>query len=131
MKLKERIDADIKRAMLAKDNVTRDILKFIKSEVQRSEGGLKVLDNADIEKMMRTQIENLKITPSKTSEKEIEVLSSYLPSLMTEDQLRVIIKDLIDGNSNIGSIMGNLSKNYKGLVDNKRAMEIAKEELAK
>jgi uncharacterized protein YqeY len=128
MKLKERIDADIKRAMLAKDNVTRDILKFIKSEVQRSEGGLKVLDNADIEKMMRTQIENLKITPSKTSEKEIEVLSS---SLMTEDQLRVIIKDLIDGNSNIGSIMGNLSKNYKGLVDNKRAMEIAKEELAK
>lgn len=129
-KLKTQIDADIKSAMLAKDNVKKEILKFIKSEIQRIEGGLKVLDDNEIIKIMRTQVENLKITPSETSGAEIAVLESYLPKLMNDEQIREKIGELISGGeSTIPAIMKHFSQHYKGLVDNKRVNEIAKEVL--
>lgn len=128
MNLKEKIDADIKSAMLSRDNVKKEILKFIKSEIQRNEAGLKTLDDADIQKMMRGQVENLKtITNSETTSREIEVLESYLPKMMSEEEIKEKVVEIISsGINNIGAIMGHFTKNYKGLADNKKVMEIAK-----
>lgn len=125
MNLKEQIDADIRSAMISKDNIKKEILKFIKGEIQRSEGGLKILSDTDIQKMMRSQIENLKITPSVTSDKEIEILDSYLPSMMSEDEITLIIKSIKETNPNLGLIMKYFNSNHKGLVDNKLVSKVA------
>jgi uncharacterized protein YqeY len=76
---------------------------------------------------MRTQVENLKtITNSETSTREIEILNEYLPSMMNDSDIEKIITEIIPTINNIGAIMGYFSKNYKGLVDNKRVSEIYK-----
>lgn len=133
--MKERIDADIKAAMLSRNNVAREILKFIKSEIQRKEGGLIILSDADIQKLMRSQIESLKLTPSDTSNEEIAILESYLPKMMTEKEIRHIIFGLMIRSDippmNLGDIMKHFAANYKGLVDNKIVSKIATELLAK
>ena len=129
MNLKEQLDLDIKSAMISKNNVKRDILRFVKSEVQRSEAGKVIFDDTDIQKMMRTQIENLKtITNSTTSAEEISILESYLPTMMDEEHIRAFAQQCIrSGASNLGMIMKYFNENHKGKVDNKIVSQISKE----
>lgn len=56
---------------------------------------------------------------------ELKILNSYLPSQLTEDELRAIIID--SGLTNIGEIMKMLKSNYSGLFDGKMASSIIKE----
>lgn len=128
--MKERIDADIKAAMLSRNTVAREILKFIKSEIQRKEGGLITMSDADIQKLMRNQIESLKLTPSDTSNEEIAVLESYLPKMMTEEEIRKEIVYLYSNNFDgltMKEVMQHFATNFKGLADNKIVSQIAKE----
>lgn len=133
--MKERIDADIKAAMLSRNTVAREILKFIKSEIQRKEGGLITMSDADIQKLMRNQIESLKLTPSDTSNEEIAVLESYLPKMMTEEEIRNVIEGLMIRSdvqiTNLGDVMKYFAANHKGLADNKTVSQWANIILAK
>lgn len=56
---------------------------------------------------------------------ELKILNSYLPSQLTEDELRAIIID--SGLTNIGEIMKMLKSNHSGLFDGKMASSIIKE----
>lgn len=133
--MKERIDADIKAAMLSRNTVAREILKFIKSEIQRKEGGLITLSDTDIQKLMRNQIESLKLTPSDTSNEEIAVLESYLPKMMTEEEIRNVIEGLMIRSdvqiTNLGDVMKYFATHHKGLADNKTVSQWANIILAK
>lgn len=59
---------------------------------------------------------------------ELEILESFLPKQLSEDDLKTIILDFKDKNAgaNIGQIMGHLSQNYKGQYDGKLASQLAK-----
>ncbi len=130
--LKEKIDADIKAAMISKNIIKRELLKFIKSEYQRKDSPQNPLSDADIQKIMRGQIESLKITPSDTSVEEMAILESYLPQLMTEEIIRAEITLLVsEDNSNIGSIMKHFKDNYDGLYDGKIVSMVARELMSK
>ena len=60
---------------------------------------------------------------------EIELYKEYLPKQLSEDELRNIIKDIIDHDSdiNIGKVMGFLKKQYNGQYDGKLASKLVKE----
>lgn len=127
--MKAKIEADIKAAMLARNNVAKEILKFIKSEIQRKEGGLVILTDEEIQKLMRNQIESLKLTPSDTSNEEIKVLEAYLPKMMDEEEIKVELRFLKSGavKLDMPTIMKHFSANFKGKVDNKVVSQLAKE----
>lgn len=133
--MKERIEADIKAAMLSRNTVAKEILKFIKSEIQRKEGGLITMSDEDIQKLMRNQIESLKLTPSDTSNEEITILESYLPKMMTEEEIRNVIEGLMFRSDiqikSLGDIMKYFAANHKGLADNKTVSQWANIILAK
>lgn len=62
---------------------------------------------------------------------ELEIYDEFLPTQMTEDELRINIKDIIDVNGfttmkDMGKIMGKLRENYAGLYDGKMASGIIK-----
>ena len=56
---------------------------------------------------------------------EIDVISGYVPTTLSEDETRTIIEGY--GLNQIGAIMGRLKKEYGQRVDMKIASQIAKE----
>lgn len=61
---------------------------------------------------------------------EIEIYDVYLPNLMTNDELKEVIRKIIsEGSINMGDIMKELKANYAGLYDGKIASSIIKEVL--
>jgi uncharacterized protein YqeY len=65
---------------------------------------------------------------------EISYLQPYLPTLMSDDEVRGIVKEILsrDGiNKNQGFLMGTFNKENQGKAfDNKRVSQIIQEELA-
>jgi uncharacterized protein len=146
MSLKIQIEQDLKKAMLAKDHIQLLALRAIKSailiaETDKGASGsltedveLQLLmkavkqrrDSAEIfEKQGRTDL-------YEKEQKEIEVISRYLPKQMTEEELQIEVKKIIEevGASDpkeMGRVMGIASKRLAGRTDGKTLSMIVKQ----
>ena len=71
--------------------------------------------------------ELMKTSDAKT-EREIEILSAYLPQQMTEADLRAAIDGFRRDNpgANVGGVMAFLKANHAGLYDGRLASQLAK-----
>lgn len=136
MTLKQRIDADIKQAMLAKDKARLQALRGIKSLIMLAEtekGGtegisqdteLKLLtksakqrrESAELyAKQGRTDLEQIELA-------ELAVIEEYLPKQLDEGDLRARLVEIIQrvgatGPSDMGKVMGVASKELAGQAD--------------
>jgi uncharacterized protein YqeY len=134
MTLKEQIGKDIITAMKEKDVVKRDTLKYVKSKIQvaEMEKNSKGVDDAKVIQIMKKVIEGMKESGDEASLNQIEVLNPYIPTMMSEDLLRISVQGMIDnGVNNMGQIMNGLNKQFPGKIDNKVLSGIAKELLNK
>jgi uncharacterized protein YqeY len=69
---------------------------------------------------------SLIITNTQESLNELEFIKGYLPAQMSEERISEIIRSYkANGINNIGQIMGEFNKNFKGLADNKLVSKIA------
>lgn len=143
MNLKERVDADIKQAMLAKDKVRLQALRSIKSQVLlaetekgaaesiSSEAEMKLLTKAA---KQRRESAELYAQQGRTDLEEIElselaVIEQYLPQQLDEGDLRVRLVEIIQrvgatGPSDIGKVMGVASKELAGQADGRTISQI-------
>lgn len=71
----------------------------------------------------RNQLEELE-----KYEQELQVVNSYIPSQLSEDELKDIIYQFTQAqeNVNIGLVMKHLKQNYDGLYDGRIASQIVK-----
>lgn len=62
------------------------------------------------------------------TDREIEILTSYLPKQLSEAELQKVIADFRASNpdANVGAVMGFLKANYEGLYDGKAASQLAR-----
>ncbi len=148
MDLFEQIGEDIKKAMLAKDNVTRDTLRNVKKEfleAKTAKGG----DNFDdvqaiqiLRKMVKKGEDAAQIFKDQNradlAEEElaqVNVIKKYLPATMSAEDIEKAVKTIIDqvGATSIkemGKVMGAASKALAGKADNKTISEVVKKLLA-
>lgn len=62
---------------------------------------------------------------------ESQIIESYLPKQLSEEDLRIVIRDQVAaGAMNIGQIMGHLKKNYPNQFDGKLASQLARQCIA-
>ena len=141
MTIKERIHEDFMTAYKAKDMKKKDFLGVLKGNIQTQEG--KLIKSTDenvlkviksLEKGILENIEGRKTTGLDISEQELELsyLKPYQPVLMTEEEIRASVHQVIldSGEKNMGKIMGLFNKTYAGKhFDNKIVSQIIKEEL--
>lgn len=130
--IKEKLDAEIKSAMLSKDTVKKELLKVVKSEISREEGGLKTYGDKEIIGLMRKMVKNLETIQSDQSKAEIAILSEYIPSQMSEEQVKEIVGTLITETGatsakEMGKIMGAFKAKYDGQADNNLVSKVTKE----
>ena len=135
MTLKETLDADLKTAIIEKNNPVRDSIRVIKSEIQREEKNtLKEFVDADIIQVIRKSIKNLETINSEESKTEILILEKYIPKLMSEESIDSAIKLIIieygySGPKDMGKIMSSFNLKYKGMADGKLVSEIVKKNI--
>lgn len=129
MTLKEQINKDFMEAFKTKNMDKKNFLGVVKGEIQNEEsrGGV---DDDVVMTIIKKMEKSLKQTNTDESMKELEYIKPYLPTLMGEDRIREILTTYkVNGIDNIGKMMGEFNKNFKGMADNGLVSKIVKEVL--
>lgn len=128
MSLKERINVDFMDAFKSKQIDKKNFLGVVKGEIQNEVGRSGKDDDETVINILKKIEKSLKQTNTEESLKELEYIKPYLPTMMGEDQIRdILLTYKSNGINNVGLMMGEFNKNYKGLADNKLVSEITKE----
>jgi len=144
MSLKAKLEADLKQAMLAKNELVRDVLRLILAEFKRLELQEGKTITPEIEqdvllKAVKTRQQSIdeftKAGRSDLAEKEKAeqaIVQSYLPKGLSEEETRAIIQAAIaelkiTSKKDIGMLMKPLMAKYKGQIDGKAVQRIAGE----
>ena len=149
MSLKLQIDNDIKAAMLAKNKDELNALRAIKSLIllaeteKTSTGELNTeIESKLLMKAAKQRKESAEIFQKEGREDlakkellELEVVSRYLPKQLSEADLQLEIKKIIEqvgakGPQDMGKVMGSATKQLAGKADGKLISEIVKKLLA-
>ncbi len=149
MSLKQQIDNDIKKAMLAKNKEELEALRAIKSlillaETDKGASGEISSDteNKLLQKAVKQRKESAEIFQqqgrSELADREnfqLEVISRYLPKQLSEDEISQALKNIIQqvgakGPQDMGKVMGTATKALSGKADGKLISELVKKLLA-
>lgn len=136
MSLREQIDADLKKAMLARDEVTRDTLRMIKSELvtRDEEDALAVLMRAVKSRRdsIQSYLEGGRQDLADNEQAEIDVIQRYLPKPLSEEEAREAVSGIIEevgatSKKDLGKVMKEVRARFPGQIDGKLASKIAGE----
>ena len=149
MSLKQRIDADLKAALLAKDVTKVSTLKMVKSAILNEEIAAGTRDEglSDehiqqlLKKEQKKRIEAAELYKKAGStdratqeESEAQVIQAYLPELMSEAELIKIVEDVIAKYDNptpvrIGEIIGQVRVKTGGRAEGSDIARLVKAKL--
>jgi uncharacterized protein YqeY len=143
MALEEKINADIKAAMLAKEAGKLEALRAIKSAIlllkTSPEGYTDDSELKALQKMVKQRKETAEIytTQSRPELAETElfqagIIEAYLPKPLSEEQLKAEISAIIasvgaSSPADMGKVMGVASKQLAGKADGKTISALVKE----
>lgn len=150
MSLEQKIMAELKTAMLAKDEKALRSLRAVKAAIllaKTSEGSKGELTEDDemkiLQKLVKQRKDSLEIFKqqnredlAKTEEEEISVIEKFLPKQLSADEITAEIKTIITETgaaspADMGKVMGAATKKLAGKADGKTISAIVKELLAK
>ena len=146
MSLKEQLVADLKQSMKDKDTIAKSAITLVRAAIlQVEKDERRELSEDDIVGIISKQVKQRKdvlIDFQKANrqdlidqtEREIEVLTEYLPQQLSEEELKVIVLDAINevgatSMKDMGKIMGIVMPKIKGRADGGMVNKIVKENL--
>jgi uncharacterized protein YqeY len=148
MNLEQKITADLKTAMLAKDEAALRAIRAVKSAIllsKTSAAGKELTPEDEVkmlQKLVKQRQESIEIYQkqqrddlAKPELEEVEIISRYLPAMMSEDEIRAVVKAAMAQTgasqaSDMGKVMGVVTKQLAGKADNKVVSSIVKELLS-
>ena len=153
MSLKDKINTDYKNALKSKAKIQISTYRLVLSGIKdldisnRSGPNKKDTDDKDVKKLLNKMIkqraESIDIYKKNNrkdlleiEEKELEILSGYLPKKISEEETRKICEEIASklGASSLkdmGKVMGELKKQYSDNLDFAKAGTLLKELLNK
>lgn len=145
MTLEEKINSDLKTAMLAKDQVSLRGLRAIKSAILIAKTSGTTPTEADEIKMLQKLVKQRKESAEiyqqqnrddlvKPEVEEIAVIERYLPKMMSEDEIKAQLQNIIasvgaTSAADMGKVMGAASKHFAGKADNRIVSTLVKQML--
>ena len=153
MSIKEKINDEYKTALKSKDKNKISTYRLILSGIKdldisnRSGPNKKETDDEDIKKLLKKMIkqrnESVEIYKKnkredllKIEQGEIDLLSTYLPEQLSEEETKKICSEIISkvgaqSMKDMGKVMSELKKNYSDSIDFSKAGSMLKELLNK
>jgi len=150
MNVKETILADLITAMKAKDTKRLQVLRSLKAkllekEIEQRSGGKAELSNEDalavLTKAAKQRKESIdqytagnRLDLVGVEKIELEIIESYLPAPMSEDEIIELIDNQINkvgatGMQDIGKVMGPIMGQLKGKADGSLVNKLVKQRL--
>lgn len=148
---KKDLQEDLKQSMLAKDELKTSVLRLLLSainyyEIQKGGAGYEATEEDVLAVMQseakkrRESIEQFKagnrqdLVDKET--KELEILQTYLPAQMGEEEIRTLVKQAITETgatsmADMGKVMGILMPKVKGRADGNLVNQIVLAELTR
>lgn len=143
--LKEKLQADLKSAMLAKDSVRLNIIRMVKkyvTELETSPGHAGEATDEEILKVIQKMVKQGNDAANQYKEanrqdladeelKQIDVLSTYLPKQLSADEIAAEIDKVMaeTGLNQMGPLMKELNVRLAGRADGKTISTILKSKL--
>src|SRR5574337_1704952 len=135
MDMKERITEDLKVSMKAQNKLRTSVLRMILADIKIADTSGKPKDQIDYVEVVRGYYKKLKKTreeyerlhlPEKVKELdgEIAIVEEYLPKQLSDDEVKKIVKDVVETNKFTAKEMGVAMKlimgKYGSSVDGKK-----------
>ena len=145
MSLKDKLLQDLKEAMKEKDTVRKNTVQLVRSGILQIEKDKKIeLDDEGVLDVISKELKKRRDSmPDYVKSgrqdlidnlnKEIEVLLTYLPKQLTEDEIKVIVEEAVKETGaatmkDMGKVMANVTPKVKGRADNKIVSGLVKQE---
>lgn len=146
--LEEKIQQDIKAAMLAKDTVALASVRAIKAAIllAKTAEGSKPVDDAEIVKIIQKLVKQRKESAEIYSQQnrpelaenelaEAAVMEKYLPKQLSEAEIEAKVKEIIaqvgaTSMADMGKVMGTATKALAGAADGKVISALVRKLLA-
>lgn len=145
MNVEEKVNSEIKTAMLAKDAKRLEALRAIKSVVLLLKTSPEGLSDDSVGKAIQKEVKKRKETAeiyksqNRPDLEEVEmfqaaVMEEYLPKQLSEDEIKSELTKIIasvgaTGAGDLGKVMGAASKHFAGKADNKIVSTLVKQML--
>jgi uncharacterized protein YqeY len=149
MSLEQKVMADLKTAMLAKDEKALRSLRAIKAAIllaKTSEGAGGDLKEEDevklLQKLLKSRKDSLEIYNAQNrkdlaikEEEEITIIEKFLPAQMSLEDLKTVLRKIIadtgaSSPADMGKVMSVATKQLAGKIDGKSISTTVKELLA-
>ena len=149
MGILENLNNELKNAIKTKDSLKLDSLRAIKSAVllaQTAKGSNGSLDDEEIIKLLQRLVkqrrESAKIYKEQSrhdlaepEELQAEIISSYLPEQLSENEIIKVVRETISeigatGMKDMGKTIGMVNKKVSGKAEGKLIASLVKKELS-
>lgn len=148
MGLKDRLQKDLHEAMRARDERRKAVLRMALAAIQLAEVEQKTTSLSDedviviLRKEARSREEALAMMREAGRDEliadeivELEVLQSYLPSMLSEEEVAAVAREVIadigaTSPADMGRVMGALMPRLKGKADGRMVSQVVRDLLA-
>ncbi len=147
MNLKERIKADIKEAMRAKDVTKRDTLRNLNAAIKQIEvDERRELNDSEVEAILSKYLKQREDALSQfkdanredlvaKEESEIAIVKQYLPEPLSDEELKELVKKVANevgaiSMKDMGKVMGAIKKEVGSRADGSKVNKFFKEILS-
>ncbi|MCQ2284012.1 MAG: GatB/YqeY domain-containing protein [Bacteroidales bacterium] len=145
MTLEQRINDDIKAAMLAREKEKLNALRAIKSAIllAKTQKGAaeEISEEAEIKilkQLVKQRQDSAEMYQQQNRDDlyqeekfQLDIINTYLPQMMSAEEVEAKIKEIIvaggfAGMKDMGKVMGQATKAFAGKADNKMVSDIVK-----
>lgn len=148
MTLQAQFQADLKSAMLNKDELRKNVIRFTLAALKNAEiAKIGELTEAEAQAVLATEVKRRRDTIDElekanrpdllaTEKAQLEVLLGYLPRQMSREEIAVVVRRVItetgaSGPQAMGDVMKRLMPELKGKADGRMINEVVRELLQK
>jgi len=150
MSLKDRINADLKAAMKAKDKVRLETIRSIKKVILEKESSLRASGQTELSEAQDIEVLNQLAKQRKDAleqyqqagrqdlaaneAQELAIIQDYLPAQLSDDEVEAIVDELIASTGasslkDLGKVMGPAMTQLKGRTDGAKVQAMVKAKL--
>ena len=147
MTLGERLEGEVKDAMLARDSVRRDALRLILNALRSAEKELQrpLSDDEELQVLQRERKRRVEAIEgfraggrddrAEAEEDELAILEEFMPEPLSEDEIEEIVDDAIaevgaTSMADLGRVMADVMPQIAGRADGSVVSQIVREKLA-
>jgi uncharacterized protein len=143
----DRLEDELKQAMLARDDVRRDALRLVLSSLRAAEKDFQrpLHDDEELQVLQRERKRRVEAAEAfrsggreeqaESEERELAVLEEFMPEPLSEDEIEEIVDDAIaevgaTSMADLGRVMADVTPQIAGRADGSVVSQIVREKLA-